>query len=67
MRANSFRNQQERRVLRSNCDGVYFNGSAQQLVEKWQAHSNAARASGDLVAAERFGQQAEHYRRIQSV
>ena len=67
MQPNSYRGRHSQPFLKSNCDGVYCNGTAAQIVEKWQAHSNAARASGDLVAAERFGQQAEHYRRIQSV
>lgn len=55
-----------RRVQRSICDDVACRGTPEQLVESWQNLSDQARGEGDPICAERFGQQAEHYRRIYS-
>ncbi len=50
--------------LRSTCDDVIVRGSREQIVTSWQNLSDQARIDGDMVKAERFGQQAEHYRRV---
>jgi len=66
MQASSYKNRPNRQVLRSNCNGIYLYGSADFLAQKWQEHSERLKLEGDFVSAERFGQQAEHYRRLAS-
>jgi len=49
----------------SHCGDIIVRGTARQLAQKWHELAERERLEGDCSMAERFFQQAEHYRRQQ--
>jgi len=48
---------------KSYCEGVAAQGSPESISRKWDELSEQAAKEGDRVKAERFRQNAEHYRK----
>lgn len=57
-------NTNNRQVFDSNGPDVRIRGTAQQIVEKYQALAKDSSSAGDLTMAENYLQHAEHYARI---
>lgn len=51
------------RAQKSYCEGIMVQGAPDSIARRWDELSEQAHKEGDRVKAERFRQNAEHYRK----